>query len=240
MNYYIITGTSKGLGKSLTDLLLQDESNIVLGLARRNTTQHKNYIHTQIDLSNLEEVLSFQFPKIETADRVVLINNAGIIGDIKHVGAIANQKIIDAYTVNLIAPSILVNNFIGTYAQVNCDQSVLNISSGAAKNPIDGWNVYCASKAGINMFSQVVKEESILNNSKLKVLSLAPGVIDTEMQAEIRAADSTNFSSLNQFTAYKTDGNLVDAQTTAKKVLRFLNEAKLAENVICSVRELTD
>ena len=240
MNYYIITGTSKGLGKSLTNLLLQDESNIVFGLARTNTTQHKNYIHTHIDLRNLDEVLSFQFPKIETANRIVLINNAGIVGDIKHVGGLANQKIIDSYTVNLIAPSILVNNFIGTYAQLNCDQSVLNISSGAAKNPIDGWNVYCASKAGINMFSQVLKEESMLNNSKLKILSLAPGVVDTEMQAEIRAADTANFSNLDRFIAYKKDGNLVDSDITAKQVLRFLNEEKLAENVVCSVRALTD
>jgi benzil reductase ((S)-benzoin forming) len=240
MNYYIITGTSKGLGKSLTDLLLQDERNMVFGLARTNTTKHKNYIHTHIDLSNLEEVLRFQFPTIETADRIVLINNAGIVGDIKHVGALANQKIIDGYTVNLIAPSILVNNFLGIYSHLDCDKSVLNISSGAGKNPVDGWNVYCASKAGINMFSQVVKEESRLNNTKLKVLSLSPGVIDTEMQDEIRAADSTNFSNLDRFTAYKTDGNLVDSDSTAKLVLRFLNEDELAENVICSVKELTE
>jgi benzil reductase ((S)-benzoin forming) len=90
------------------------------------------------------------------------------------------------------------------------------------------------------MFSQVLKEEAGLDNTYVKVLSLAPGLIDTEMQQEIRTAEKSSFSKLANFQAYQSAGNLAHSADVAKQVLRFLNEAKLAENVVCSVRELLD
>jgi benzil reductase ((S)-benzoin forming) len=240
MNYYIVTGSSKGLGKALVELLLKEEHNIVYGLSRTHTVEHNNYHHTNIDLSNLEEVLNFKFPKIASADQIVLINNAGVVGEIKRIGALSNQQLIDGYTVNLIAPSILVNNFIANYAPLNCEKTVLNISSGAGRAPVDGWSVYCATKAGIDMFSQVLKEEAGLDRTNVKVLSLAPGVIDTEMQQVIRNASQSSFSKLARFQEYKTSGKLPHSALVAKQVLRFIQEPKLAENVMCSVRDLVD
>jgi benzil reductase ((S)-benzoin forming) len=240
MNYYIITGSSKGLGKSLLDLLLTDESNIIYGLARTNSVEHKQYIHTNIDLSKTDEVLKFQFPQISKAIRIVLINNAGVVGDIKHVGNIDNQKIIDSYNLNLITPVILANNFISKYSDLECEKIILNISSGAGRNPIDGWNVYCSTKAGLDMFSRVLKDEVTINSSNIKVLSLAPGIIDTEMQSEIRKSDEMSFSNIERFKYYKESGDLVAPEITAKQVLRFIDEDNLSKDVICSVRDLTE
>ena len=240
MNYYFITGSSKGLGKSLTDLLLKEENNTVYGLARNCTIQHKKYHHTIIDLSKLSEVMKFEFPKINTADRIVLINNAGSIGHVEHLGKVNNEQLIEGYHVNLISPSILMNNFIAAFSGLMTEKIVLNISSGAGRNPIDGWGMYCASKAGLDMLSSVLKEETNVDGQKIKVLSLAPGIIDTGMQAEIRKAKQTGFSKIDRFMNYKKDGDLVEAPLVAKKVLRFLNEEDLLENTICSVRNLTN
>jgi len=238
MNYYFITGTSKGLGKSLTTLLLEDSNNTVIGLSRSNTLQHKQYTHHTIDLSNLEQVSAFQFPDLKDSDKIILINNAGMVGDIKHVGNIDSDKIIACYNLNLIAPAILSNQFIAKYSTLKADKTVLNISSGAGRTPIDGWNVYCSSKAGIDMFSQVLNEEIKINKSNTTVLSLAPGIIDTEMQTEIRQSDQSGFSNIDRFINYKKDGDLTSPEITAKQVLRFLQEKGLSENVLCSVRDL--
>jgi benzil reductase ((S)-benzoin forming) len=240
MNYYIITGSSKGLGKSLLDLLLTDESNFVYGLSRTSSIEHKQYIDTNIDLSKMEEVLKFQFPQILRADKVVLINNAANLGDVKHVGGIDNQKIIDAYNLNLITPVILANNFISEYSELECEKIILNISSGAGRKPIDGWNVYCSTKAGLDMFSRVLKDEITIDSSNIKVLSLAPGIIDTEMQSEIRKSDEMSFSNIERFKYYKESGDLVAPEITAKQVLRFIDEDNLSKDVICSVRDLTE
>ncbi|MBL4592522.1 MAG: SDR family NAD(P)-dependent oxidoreductase [Flavobacteriales bacterium] len=239
MNYFFITGSSKGLGKFLTELLLEDENNIVYGIARSSSIEHERYIHSNIDLSKLNDVTLYKFPIFENAEKIVLVNNAGMVGDVKHVGNIDNQQIIDCYNLNLIAPVILTNNFISKYANLSCNKMVLNISSGAGRTPIDGWNVYCSTKAGLDMFSQVLKEEVEIDDSNIKVLSLAPGIIDTDMQVQIRAAEESAFSNIEKFIEYKKDGDLTPANITAQQVLRFIKEEGLSTNVICSVRDLT-
>lgn len=238
MNYFFITGSSQGLGKSLTELLLQNSNNFVYGFARNQSINHTNYIHTSIDLSNLTKVEEYEFPTLENPEKVILINNAGIVGDVNHIGNINNQKIIDCYNLNLIAPSILTNNFVAKYTQI--EKLVLNISSGAGRTPIDGWNTYCATKSGLDMFSQTINEEAKINNNNLTVLSLAPGIIDTGMQTQIRSSKKEGFSNIEKFIEYKQNGDLVAPEKTAQQVLRFINETELHQNVICSVRDLTN
>ena len=117
---------------------------------------------------------------------------------------------------------------------------MLNISSGAGRATIDGWNVYCSTKAGIDMFSQVLKEEAQIDGTGIKILSLAPGIIDTDMQVQIREANKNEFSNIENFIEYKKNGDLSNPKTTAKQVLRFIEEEELLTNVICSVRDLTE
>jgi benzil reductase ((S)-benzoin forming) len=238
MNYFFITGSSKGLGKALAELLLKDDFNKVYGIARTSSIQHSNYTHISLDLADLPVVKSFLFPKINEADKVVLVNNAGIVGDVKHVGNINNDKIIDCYNLNLIAPTILTNMFVAAYGQLDCDKMILNISSGAGRNPIDGWSIYCSTKSGLDMFSQVLNEEAKIDENRFTVLSLAPGIIDTGMQDNIRESNAQDFSNIQRFIDYKNQGDLASSNDTAEQVLKFIFNKELAENVLCSVRDL--
>lgn len=240
MNYYFITGTSKGLGKAITDFLLKDENNFVFGYSRNNTISHKNYYHKLIDLGNLENVKKIQFPDLENAEKIVLINNAGTVGQIEHVGQLSNDEIITCFNINLIAPSIITNNFIKAYQKNVAEKLIVNISSGAGKSTIDGWSIYCATKAGIDMFSQVVADETKIDHSSFTVLSLAPGIIDTEMQTKIRAAHKDGFSNLERFKEYKENGDLASSDETAQKIIHFIENKNLQQKVICSVRDLTN
>jgi benzil reductase ((S)-benzoin forming) len=239
VNYYFITGSSKGLGKAIAELLLQKENNFVFGYARSSSIIHQRYYHKHVDFANLEAVQKIKFPELKDAEKIVLMNNAGIVGEIKHVGNLTNQKLLDCYTINLIVPTIFANEFVKTYKKSAAEKLVVNISSGAAQSAIDGWNVYCATKAGLDMFSKVLQEESNIDKTNFRVLSIAPGIIDTEMQQQIRSADTSNFSNINRFVDYKKNGDLASAQETAKKILRFINEPGLSQNVVCSVRDLT-
>lgn len=239
MNYYFITGTSKGLGRALTELLLEDENNFVYGLSRNCSINHKNYNHTSIDLSNIEEVKKYQFPQINTtSNKIILINNAGMVGDVNHLGNVSNDKIIECYNLNLIAPAILTNKFIGNFNEE--EKLIINISSGAGRTPIDGWNIYCSTKAGMDMLSQVIAEESKIKKSNTTVLSLAPGIIDTAMQTEIRNSSKSGFSNIERFIEYKNNGDLVKPEDTAKQIHQFITNKQLQANVICSVRDLTN
>lgn len=238
MNYFFITGSSKGLGKALTELLLTNEKNFVYGISRTNNISHQQFQHIQVDLVDIDVVKQFEFPELKDATTITLINNAGIVGDIKYLGNLDCDKIISTYNLNLITPTLLINQFVKTYNN-ELNKLVVNISSGAGRSPIDGWSVYCATKAGLDMMSLVFKEE--LNNKKLNIniLSLAPGIIDTGMQEEIRKADETNFSNIERFIEYKNNGDLADPTSTAKLIAKFISDKTLQEKTICSVRDIS-
>ena len=238
MNYFFITGSSKGLGKSLTELLLTDTNNAVYGFGRTNNISHKNYTHTTLDFNNLDQVNDYTFPKLTDAKKIILINNAGIVGDIKHCGRIDSQSIISCYNINTIAPAILTNNFMANYSN-DTEKLIINISSGAGRTPIDGWSIYCSSKAGLDMFSQVLNEEIKIDNSNCTILSLAPGIIDTDMQVNIRSSAANDFSNIEKFIEYKKGGDLSSPDLTAKQVLQFIINPKLASSTLCSVKDLT-
>ena len=159
MNYYYITGTSRGIGKSLAELLLKDDKNFVTGFSRTCTLKHSNYRHVRLDLSDLEKVNKLNFPRHENAKRIVLINNSGYIGEIKRAGRLKHKTLIDTYSINLTSPTVLINKFINVYNDSSAEKIIFNVSSGAGRSPIDAASAYCASKAGLDMFSRVIAEE---------------------------------------------------------------------------------
>ncbi len=238
MNYFYITGSSRGLGKALAELLLE-HNNKVVGMARTQTIEHPNYTHVMLDLSKAEQVEAFTFPQHNDAAKIVLINNAGAIGDIKRVGGLEADTIINNYTINLVSPSLLCNSFIGAYEGVACEKVIVNVSSGAGKHPIDAWSTYCASKAGLDLFSRVADAEQNINTAHpVKVLSVAPGVVDTKMQAEIRASDEAEFSRHAEFIDYKNSGNLATPKLVAEKYFHILCNLQDYSETLYSVRDI--
>lgn len=141
MQYFFITGTSRGIGKALVERALREEAIIVYGFSRQNTIQHERYQHTAVDLSDIEnlkkDVQDF-FPELSQADRIVLINNAGTLGDVKYVGALADEKIQFLFNLNVTAPAILMNHFLSVYGTQQAEKIIINVSSGAGKSPVDG------------------------------------------------------------------------------------------------------
>lgn len=241
MHYYYITGTSRGIGKALAEALLKPDQPAckVVGMSRSVAIDHPNYSHVTLDLADLEAVKAFQFNVPEDANRVVLINNAGTLGEVGAVGQISDNSIINAYHINLVSPSILTNRFLKEVLGVNGTKIVLNISSGAGKYAIDGWATYCATKAGLDLFSCTVEEELKINgNSSARILSVAPGVVDTEMQAVIRESDEKAFSRIDDFIEYKNSGNLADPQTVAAKYLHILSTLSEFDGCLHSVRDV--
>lgn len=237
MNYYYITGASKGIGKALVEYLLKDPSNKVIGISRSRDMEHANYEHVSMDLSNIDEAEGFRFMPHHDAKKIVLINNAGALGMVKPVGKLTAHAIAYTYLLNLVAPSVLINNFMHAYASFKAEKLIVNVSSGAGKYPIDGWSVYCASKSGLDMFSKVVAEEQKLNKGDFKILSIAPGVVDTGMQAHIRSVNKTDFSRIEDFINYKLSGQLSDPKNVAEKFFRILSQADSISDTVISVRD---
>jgi benzil reductase ((S)-benzoin forming) len=236
-NYYYISGTSSGIGKVLAHLLLQDADNFVVGIARRCTISHANYRHFTLDLSDLKASEKFQFQQHIDAEKIVLINNAGTLGSVKHVGNLAAQDIIRTFNLNTLTPSIFMNSFLATYKDHAAEKTILNISSGAATSPIDGWASYCASKAALDMYSKVIFEEQKQSNSvtKTRIYSIRPGKVDTAMQAEIRDTTAEDFSLVQAFKNYKAKGELLNPDHVAQQYIDFLNRQESDTAVVSAL-----
>ena len=228
----LITGTGRGIGKALAELLLREDFK-VFGYSRTNKIENKNFTFTKIDLSNLEEVQKIQFPKIDSSASVILVNNAATIGEIVPLNKKSETGIIHEFNLNIITPTIFCKKFIQSYKMEN--KYIINIGSGAANKAIASWSAYCATKSALDILTEVIAEEKHKN---LILFSVHPGIVDTNMQKEIRDSDPDSFHLLDKFIAYYNDGELENIQDIAKKIYYIIqNKDKFPLNIV-SLRDV--
>jgi benzil reductase ((S)-benzoin forming) len=171
---------------------------------------------------------------------VYLINNAGIVQPIAPVERCGAEDMTRHVQLNLIAPMVLTSAFIRHTTAVEGDKAVLNISSGAGRNPYEGWSSYCSSKAGLDMFTRCMGVEQQKHLNPVRVLSIAPGVVDTPMQQVIRDTDPEDFTHLGRFIELKNSGQLVSPDDAAAKLLRAMFDLSFTSGSILDVRNLSD
>lgn len=167
-------------------------------------------------------------------DKVVLINNAGTLGEVGYVGKIASQDIIKTMNINTIAPFVLMNEFLHTFDNDtfgNIEKVIINVSSGAALRPIDGWSAYCASKASLNLFGEVIKEEEKVLHQNTQIFNVSVGVVDTNMQAQIRKTKQTEFSNVEHFKELKQNNQLAKPEVIAEKIYSIIQNPQNYEDI---------
>lgn len=231
---YIITGVSRGIGKALAEHFLSKNQSVI-GIGRTNSIQNPNFQFIELDLLDSSAIQNFQLPTIEN-EEIILINNAGIIGDIERISSMKADSIDEIMQVNVVAPIKLtrkVSEFCGNSKQF----TLVNISSGAGKRPIPSWAGYCASKAAIDLFSQTFLLEEQELGTKTRVYSVSPGVIDTDMQVQIRATDESSFSSLENFQKLKSEQKLETPERIALKLDILLN-IPYSNNVLIALNDI--
>jgi benzil reductase ((S)-benzoin forming) len=116
-------------------------------------------------------------------------------------------------------------------------RKVLNISSGLGRRPMAAQSAYCAAKAGLDHFTRCVALEQAALPHGARVCSLAPGVIDTDMQVQLRGADPARFPERATFESLKQKGHLTAPSEAAARVLAFLQRTDFGDNPVADVRD---
>jgi NAD(P)-dependent dehydrogenase (short-subunit alcohol dehydrogenase family) len=243
MAHLLITGHSRGLGAALTHQLL-NEGHCVLGISRhpiRDLHQFKSSAFQELcaDLgqnagiaSTLESKLFEDF--FNNVEQAILINNAGLLGPIGRAGQINGADIIQSIAVNVAAPLALTNRFLAITGRCK-DRRIAHLSSGAARTPYPGWNIYCASKAALDHHARCI---SLEGPEYCRIESIAPGVIDTQMQAEIRACSLEQFPMRQKFDQLKESGSLAPSESVARKLIQHLFSQSFGMSPCTDLREI--
>ena len=259
MNLAIVTGTTKGIGAALRDVLAADKKNFVITLSRAATSTTSRAATTTtsrapaiaiapanvyLDVSDLGAIES-AFAALtghiggQHFDRAVLINNAGVVSPVGAFDQISAAETGNNLMVNVAAPMILARLFALATRGIAARRLIVNISSGAARRAVPGWSAYCAAKAGLEMATRVAALEAETNDPTLAICSLAPGAVDTEMQGLIRGTSEKTFPDVARFRAMKTEGVLRDAHDVAREIVALIAANKLTNGGNFDIRELT-
>ncbi|QNA99384.1 SDR family oxidoreductase [Massilia sp. Se16.2.3] len=236
----IVTGYSKGLGAAIAAELL-GRGIPVLGLARGRApdlaARFPDALQAvELDLADPAALTAFLAGGtlaswVQGSDMVLLVNNAGVVWP---VGPLAEQDpaaAVQAVTVNVAAPLALAAAAVR--ASNGAERRILHVSSGAGRSAYPGWSVYCATKAALDRHAEAV---ALDGDASVRCCSLAPGVIDTGMQAEIRATPESRFPMKERFVQLKAQGGLNSPEACACALVDYLLAPRFGSKPVDDLR----
>jgi benzil reductase ((S)-benzoin forming) len=244
----ILTGASRGMGLAIAEQLL-DAGHYLVCMARNQNQQlvsraqitgasleqwTLDLAHGADAAARLEQWLQGQKP--EAWQAVHLINNAGVIANIAPLRQADPADLNNALRVGLEAPMQLTAAFLRATAHWPGARKVLNISSGLGRRAMASQAAYCAAKAGMDHFTRCVALDEASQPNGAKLCSLAPGVIATDMQVQLRSADSALFPDSANFVAMHDNGVLATPEQAATRILAYLARADFGNEPVADVR----
>ncbi|WP_349277440.1 SDR family NAD(P)-dependent oxidoreductase [Polaromonas hydrogenivorans] len=246
---FILTGASRGMGLAMARQLLtpghtllcisRTEQPTLIQPAREAGAKLLHWCHDLADSSALGLRLEGWLREQGSTSwrSATLINNAGVLARIAPLSQADAADLLQALRVGLEAPMLLTSAFLRATEGWPAQRRVLNISSGLGRRPMASQAAYCAAKAGMDHFSRCVALEEALKPGGAKVCSLAPGVIDTEMQLQLRSANPADFPDRDSFARLESSGQLTTPDEAARRVLAWLARPDFGAQPVADVRD---
>lgn len=238
-----ITGHSQGLGRALSQTLLAQGWR-VLGVSRRGwpaheVAQYPGLTQVALDLSDATELAAWLAgptlaQTVKGSARAWLVNNAGTVSPMGPPGGLGTVAVAQAVALNVTAPLALTDAWVAATQGV-ADRRVAHVSSGAGRNPYAGWGVYCATKAALDMHARATALDGVAG---LRIESLAPGVLDTGMQAQIRATGAERFPAVARFKALHAEGGLQGPADVAARLVAHMGSDAFGADPVRDLRQI--
>jgi len=243
----IVTGASRGLGRAIAAQVLSEGAH-VLGISRREaeglvgspTATLEQWAADLADplpvagrLSDWLAGLARQQPV-----RVRLIHNAALLSEPGNVADAVPADQARSLRVGLEAPVALTTCFLRATADWHfADRRVLFVSSGLGRRAMAGGATYCAQKAGLDHFARALALEEGARTGGARVASVAPGIVDTDMQRQLRGADAARFPERSTFDEWHRTGALASPEAAAARLLALLERDDFGSKPVTDVRE---
>lgn len=245
----ILTGASRGMGLALAQQLLSPHTVLLCISRHANAELSAQAAHSGARLEQWTRDLADSLPvaaqlaqwlralEPQHLASATLINNAGMIPALAPLGQSPADELATALRVGLEAPLLLCNAFLNaTQDWTTVPRKVLNISSGLGRRAMASQSAYCAAKAGMDHFTRCLALDEARQAHGARVCSLAPGVVDTDMQQQLRQADPQHFPDQGGFDALHRQDQLTSPTEAARRVLAYLARPDFGELPVADVR----
>jgi NAD(P)-dependent dehydrogenase (short-subunit alcohol dehydrogenase family) len=201
----LVTGASRGLGEGAARALAAAGASVMLlardgklaGEVAQAIGQAKGRAEATAcdvaDYAAVEKVVAETESRLGPVD--ILVNNAGVIEPISEVATSEPADWAQAVSINLVGAYHALRAVLpGMLARGG--GTIVNVSSGAAYRPLEGWSAYCSGKAGLAMLTRAVALETA--GKGIRIFGFSPGTIDTDMQVKIRASGMNMISRIRR------------------------------------------
>ena len=250
----ILTGASRGMGLAMARQLLAPDRLLLCLSRQENTALTEEAAAAGAPLLQWSQDLAEPAAARERLQRwlqtlapaawrsATLINNAGVIPRIGPLRDCPADELARALRVGLEAPMQLSAAFLAVTGDWvgsgwRGPRKLLNISSGLGRRAMAAQAAYCAAKAGMDHFTRCCALEETQQAHGARLVSLAPGVIDTDMQVQLRAGDPAAFPDRQRFVELQSQGQLSAPDDAARRVLAWLERPDFGQHPVADVRD---
>jgi NAD(P)-dependent dehydrogenase (short-subunit alcohol dehydrogenase family) len=234
----IVTGASRGIGEAAAEALAAAGASVMLAardgtriddVAARIIAAGGKAASIACDVADYDAVESLIAATTKQFGRPdILINNAGVIEPIATLADSDPADWAKNVQINLVGAYNVVRAMLPGMKAAG-GGTIVNVSSGAALRPLEGWSAYCSGKAGMAMLTQAIKLEEAANG--IRVFGFQPGTTDTDMQVLIRASGINMISQIPR-------ANLTPVAHPAKAIVYLCTQA--ADDLIGAEFSLRD
>lgn len=228
MKLLIITGGSRGLGQALCQ---QFESRDYKIIEFSRSAPYEYSIRTDLadpEQSRLAVANAIASIDLSQLQKLIVVSNAGMLEPIGPASSKTHSDLIKNMNTNFVSAILVLTEIVAKFQAAACHKVIVNISAGTALRARAGWSLYCAAKAGMEHFIRSLALEQQAQPQPFIPINIDPGVIDTEMQALIRATSPEDFPDVERFIQRKDQGLLIPPDKVAAAVMRILEQPTLS------------
>jgi benzil reductase ((S)-benzoin forming) len=221
-NLVFISGASSGIGFALAKAVPFESR--VIDISRSGAPGLEHFEADLADPASWASVGALFEREMSrfSGERVVFVHSAGTLLPMGFAGEVDAKGYAAQVLLNSAAPQVLGDLFLRGASRCRAQCQLLMIGSGAAHTVYRGWSAYCGGKAGVDHWVRTVGAELEHRGSSTRVASVAPGVVATAMQEQIRKVSESNFPDLGRFTELNEEGKLRDPVDVARDLWQLV------------------
>lgn len=235
-----ISGASSGIGAALARTAPYDDAHII-DISRSGGTPGTEHVPADLaDPASWSAVGAHFHAKLAqfAGSHVGFVHAAAAVEPIGFAGEVDHTAYRQTVLLNAAAPQVLGDVLLGALDAAGFEGTadLVFISSGAARHPSEGWSAYCAGKAGQDMWVRTVGAEQTRRGRRRRVIAVAPGVVATDMQDQIRATDERDFPRVGRFHELHENRQLLDPLDSAKRIWAIV-DSDVESGAVVDVRD---